>query len=113
MVLQLKEVGGVLAGSARDKGTGRYLNVRVFGDELGVRTVALPLVAEELPNNCVMMCLYVCSAEEAEYRLKAFFPTADTETLLSVMRVTRSESKSVKRLLELGYPLKKRPLPRS
>lgn len=56
--------------------------------------------------------LLSCVAE-AERRLKQFFPTADRETVVSVMRSNRSESKAVKRMIELGYPLKKVPLPRS
>lgn len=46
-------------------------------------------------------------------RLRHFFPTVDTETLLSVIQASSSESRAVKRLLELGYPLQKVPIPRA
>lgn len=53
------------------------------------------------------------SQGEGERRLKQFFPTADYETMVSVMRAARSESKAVQRMIELGYPLCKLPLPQS
>lgn len=53
------------------------------------------------------------SRREAVNRLRHFFPTADTDTIAGVQRVSSDEGKAVKRLLELGFPLRKVPIPRA
>ncbi len=50
---------------------------------------------------------------EALARLNHFFPTADTAVIQSVIQSARSESKAVKKLLKLGYPMKRVPIPRA
>ena len=50
---------------------------------------------------------------EAINRLRKFFPTADAETVISVQQASVNEGKAVKRLLELGFPLRKVPIPRA
>ena len=53
------------------------------------------------------------SQREALNRLRGFFPTADSGILLDVMQQTGDESRAVKKILDLGYPLRKVPIPRA
>ena len=50
---------------------------------------------------------------EAINRLKKFFPIAETDTVIGVLQASPNEGRAVKRLLELGYPLRKIPIPRA
>lgn len=57
--------------------------------------------------------MYVCiSLGETLQRLKKFFPTCESETIIQVYRTSRTEQKTVKQLLTLGFPLKKLAMPR-
>ncbi len=53
------------------------------------------------------------SQREALNRLRGFFPTADAGVLVDVMRQAGEEGRAVRRLLDLGYPLRKVPIPRA
>lgn len=53
------------------------------------------------------------SQREALVRLRRFFPTAEADTMTGVLQVSRTESKAVRRLLDLGYPLRRLPIPQA
>lgn len=55
-----------------------------------------------------MLCILL---GEILQRLKKFFPTCDTETIIQVHRAERNDLKTVKKLITLGFPMKKVPIP--
>jgi len=61
---------------------------------------------------CISLYFHLLPGE-AINRLRRFFPTADAETVISVQQASVNEGKAVKRLLELGFPLRKVPIPRA
>lgn len=72
----------------------------------------------ELAAHCHTSCslppsLYSSLPGEAINRLKKFFPIAETDTVIGVLQASPNEGRAVKRLLELGFPLRKIPIPRA
>ena len=66
-------------------------------------------------HHCANLHLFFGTLADVKVkRLVHFFPTADSETIASILHACgNSEDSTVKRLLTAGFPLKKIPIPSS